>query len=231
MQNTYHPVYSQNHHIKNESDQIIQETNQDATNKISNLYTNNRQDDGDLLKEFSVSKSDPKYQTLPYNTKFTVNLIPTRLNNNKTSSSAPNDNVDNNHVNNNESKEVTDTHQTQSHISNNNALHQTTNSCNNNNVVQSHMTVHSAPLNLLNKNIATPLNQNDLISRKLLEQNFSHTTGENSNAYQNGIKPSLISECHNTTSSSASTPNIPNYQVSSIMLTNPLSNNANALPL
>lgn len=107
-----------------------------------------------------------------------------------------NENLDNN-VNSNENKEI------ETHISN--TMHQNTNG----NVQSTHMTVHSAPLNLLNKNIATPLNQNDLINRKMLEQNFNNLTGENSNAYQNGIKAS-ISENNNTTSNTQ----ITNYQVS-----------------
>lgn len=94
-----------------------------------------------------MSKSDPKYQTLPYNTKFTVNLIPARLN------SRPVDGGDNNNVNNSEKSEVDAT--ANHHISNNVVT----------STSSSHMTVHSAPLNVI-KNIATPLGQNDLLSRK-----------------------------------------------------------------
>lgn len=110
---------------------------------MSNLYMP-RQDDGDNLKEFTVSKSDPKYQTLPYNTKFTVNLLPNRI-----GAGRPDNLVDNN----NELLGVTTTKDivegTTNHISSGH-----------------NMTVHSAPLSVVNKNIATPLNQNDLISRK-----------------------------------------------------------------
>jgi hypothetical protein len=130
---TYHPVYQQNHHIKKDAE--LQSANgnqegQDLVNKMANLYAT-RPEEGDALKEFAVSKSDPKYQTLPYNTKFTVNLLPNRI--------TRNDNLD---VDNKED-----------HISNVN-------------VQSTHMTVHSAPLSMVNKNIATPLNQNDLMSKR-----------------------------------------------------------------
>lgn len=78
------------------------------------------------------------------------------------------------------------------------------------------MTVHSAPLNLLNKNIATPLNQNDLINRKMLENFNNHiSNGENSNAYQNGIKVTM-NQTNNVNTNISTTNNIttPNYQVS-----------------
>lgn len=111
----------------------------DPQDKLSNHYPN-RMDEIDALKEFSVSKSDPKYQTLPYNTKFTVNLMSNRVNNRLP------ENNDNNV--NSECKEPIQ------HISSNSY----------------HMTAHSAPLNIVNKNVATPLSQNDLINRKNIEQ-------------------------------------------------------------
>lgn len=206
--NTYHPYSTQNHHhIKPETDQVLHDNTQETNNKISNYNSNNRQDDADLLKEFSVSKSDPKYQTLPYNTKFTVNLIPTRMSNNNNNKITTNDNVDNNiNVNNNEGKDGIDVHHQQSHLINN--IMHTANSSNNVQQQSTHMTVHSAPLNLLNKNIATPLNQNDLINRKILENFNNHNTnGENSNAYQNGIKSVTSNE------SSPINTNTSNYQV------------------
>lgn len=125
-------------------------------------------EDIDTLKEFSVSKSDPKYQTLPYNTKFTVSLISNRVNNRLT------DNSDN--VNNNEAKDVDSGQQ---HISSNV----------NGNIQSQHMTVHSAPLSIINKNIATPLSQNDLINRKNLDQatreqhHLNHGLHSNQNMY------------------------------------------------
>ncbi|XP_017768297.1 PREDICTED: apoptosis-stimulating of p53 protein 2 isoform X3 [Nicrophorus vespilloides] len=121
---TYHPVYQQNHHIKSDSEP------KQETEKIANYGGQ----DADLLKDFNVSKSDPKYQTLPYNTKFTVNLVP-----NKKLDGQDQDVL-----------KESDSH--------------------NGNIIQSQM-VHSAPLNILNKNIATPLNQNDLINKRNDKEN------------------------------------------------------------
>lgn len=104
---------------------------------MANLFAP-RLEDTDNFKEFNVSKSDPKYQTLPYNTKFTVNLLPNRV--------IKNENFMNN-VNILESKE----NEISNHLTNGN---------------MAHMTVHSAPLNAINKNIATPLNQLDMLNRK-----------------------------------------------------------------
>lgn len=179
MQNTaYQPQYQQNHHIKKDSDQQeIGQESQEMTNKTSNLYTP-RTEDGDILKDFTVSKSDPKYQTLPYNTKFTVNLLPSRTSNLRV-------NENNNNVNSTESKEIEVNHHISpwAHV--------------NGNVQSQHMTVHSAPLSAINKNIATPLSQNDALSRKLSneqgkEQSPSGLNGNvvdsRGNAYQNSIK-------------------------------------------
>lgn len=111
---------------------------------MSNIFAP-KQEDSDILKEFTMSKSDPKYQTLPYNTKFTVNLVPTRTSNRIT---------ENNNIVNN-SNEIKEGASSWTHANGN---------------VQSHMTVHSAPLSAINKNIATPLNQHDLLSRKISDQ-------------------------------------------------------------
>lgn len=166
---TYQPVYQQNHHIKKESDQQdIGQESQDTTNKLSNLYTP-RPEDADILKDFTVSKSDPKYQTLPYNTKFTVNLLPSRTNTRV--------NENNNNVNNTEtSKEGEVNHHISSwaHV--------------NGNVQSQHMTVHSAPLSAINKNIATPLSQNDALSRKLSNEQNGNGVENRGNAYQNNTK-------------------------------------------
>lgn len=105
---------------------------QDVQDKIRGANTEN-----DALKEFSVSKSDPKYQTLPYNTKFTVNLLPNRI--------SRGENVENGEIKDGD------------HSTNVN--------------VQTHMTVHSAPLSIVNKNIATPLNQYDLLGKRQIEIN------------------------------------------------------------
>ncbi|KAJ8932345.1 hypothetical protein NQ314_014710 [Rhamnusium bicolor] len=140
---TYHPVYQQNHHIKKDNDSPNSNNDaQEIANKMTNLYTP-RTEDNDALKDFTVSKNDPKYQTLPYNTKFTVNLLPNRISKNE------NNNVNNN----NEHKEDVNNH-ISSHVNGNFNMQST------------HMTVHSAPLSMVNKNIATPLNQHDLLSRK-----------------------------------------------------------------
>lgn len=175
LQNTpYQSAYQPNHHIKKDGDhQENEQDSQETPNKTSNLYTP-RAEDTDILKDFTVSKSDPKYQTLPYNTKFTVNLLPSRTSNVRV-------NENNNNVNNTESKEIEANHHISSwaHV--------------NGNVQSQHMTVHSAPLSAINKNIATPLSQNDVLSRKLsneqgkegLNGNVAESRG---NAYQNSIK-------------------------------------------
>ncbi|XP_019869863.2 apoptosis-stimulating of p53 protein 2 isoform X5 [Aethina tumida] len=168
----YHPVYHQSNHIKKDADSP--NSNQDAVdlaNKMANLYSQ-KNDDNDVLKDFSVSKSDPKYQTLPYNTKFTVNLLPNRI-------SKPEINA--------ESKE-NDNSNISNHI--------------NGNMQSTHMTVHSAPLNVINKNIATPLNQHNLLSKKTSDQssisngnglddkqkeNYPVTTSNSFNTYQKPI--------------------------------------------
>ncbi|XP_050343983.1 apoptosis-stimulating of p53 protein 2 isoform X5 [Nymphalis io] len=75
--------------------------------------------------EFAASKSDPKYQTLPYNTKFPQNtngkLKQTDLNGKGNEQDLKNQNASN--IN--------------------------------------HMTVHSTPLSVVNKSLATPLSQNE----------------------------------------------------------------------
>lgn len=90
----------------------------------------------EFLPEFAASKSDPKYQTLPYNTKFPQsNNVKLKQENNK-------------HNENQDSK-------------NQNAA----------NINVNHMTVHSTPLSVVNKSLATPLSQNE-------------TTYQNDHAYQ-----------------------------------------------
>ncbi|PSN31774.1 hypothetical protein C0J52_26138 [Blattella germanica] len=92
--------------------------------------TKSKEKEETFLPEFGGSKSDPKYQTLPYNTKFTVNFVST----NKPADEA-NNNVNNMNNNNN---------------NNNNNINNT----------QQLMTVHSTPIPALsaaNKGLATPL--------------------------------------------------------------------------
>lgn len=105
-----------------------------------------------------------------------MNLLPSRTNNLRV-------NENNNNVNSAESKEI----EVNQHISS--WAHVNGN-------VQSHMTVHSAPLNVINKNIATPLSQNDVLSRKLSNEQGKEQSGglngslvENrGNSYQNSGK-------------------------------------------
>lgn len=172
---TYHPVYQQNHHIKKDDVQATNQEGQDLANKMANLYT--RPEENDALKEFTVSKSDPKYQTLPYNTKFTVNLLPNRI--------VRSDGVDDK----------------DDHISNVN-------------MQSTHMTVHSAPLSIVNKNIATPLNQNDLISKRQSGNDGSNGTVSNGVTYQvrgpaqlfYHTKPDFLPETHQQRSADVSPP-------------------------
>lgn len=110
--------------------------------KLTNIHTA-RTEESDNLKDFTVTKNDPKYQTLPYNTKFTVNLLTNRI------SKADQYPINSNDIEKDESN---------NHIS--------SHSNGNFNLQSTHMTVHSAPLSMLNKNIATPLNQHDLLVRK-----------------------------------------------------------------
>lgn len=111
---------------------------------------------------------------MPYNTKFTVNFMPNRCSN------RVNENNNNNVNTNNENKEEIAHHvsTTWAHVNGN---------------LQSHMTVHSAPLSVINKNIATPLNQNDLLNRKVSEQSKEQilsapAIADGKTAYQNNNK-------------------------------------------
>lgn len=95
-----------------------------------------------------------------------MNLITTRQGSNR------NAEIGDNNSNNDNGKEVEQSQVQQSNINGNLTTQQ-----------QQHMTVHSAPLNVVNKNIATPLNQNDLLNRKNKENyNFG---GQNTGSMQN----------------------------------------------
>lgn len=89
----------------------------------------------EFLPEFAASKSDPKYQTLPYNTKFTQSsngkIKPEVIAKNSENQDAKNQNA----------------------------------------VNVNHMTVHSTPLSVVNKSLATPLSQTE-------------TTYQNEHTYQ-----------------------------------------------
>ncbi|XP_045481159.1 apoptosis-stimulating of p53 protein 1 isoform X3 [Harmonia axyridis] len=184
----YHPGYHQQP-IKKESDLQNAYENQDMACKMGNNLIPNRPEDIENFKEFAVSKSDPKYQTLPYNTKFTVNLL---------SSRSGNVNNNNNKLDNNELKHI-DKESEQPSISTGAGMH-------NGNVNFSqptaHMTVHSAPLNILNKNMATPLNHNDLI---LSRRNSSEQGSVKEHGHQKMPDPILYNNI-------ASTPPNINYQ-------------------
>lgn len=94
------------------------------------IEPNKNDQNQEFLPEFAASKSDPKYQTLPYNTKFTVNFVKKDVENNNWTQ---------------ESEKTTA-------ITN-----------------QQHMTVHSIPLNVVNKSLATPLMaQNDSVNKQKL---------------------------------------------------------------
>lgn len=132
--------YSRN---QDENEKIILNIGQDIPDHIKEVPTIHATGtEANDVKDFTLTKSDPKYQTLPYNTKFTVNLL------NRISKPDQYDNIEN--VNRDINKEE----------------------CSNNISTQSngnfnlHMTVHSAPLSVLNKNVAIPLNQQDLLVRK-----------------------------------------------------------------
>nr|CAD7431209.1 unnamed protein product [Timema monikensis] len=119
-----------------------------------NLSNKSKDKDEQFLPEFAGSKSDPKYQTLPYNTKFTVNFVSTA----GTKVGADKQDLDGDTRRNSDAFETTK--------NNNNNL----NTINNNNHLnypsqqqQQHlMTVHSIPLPTLtevSKGLATPLSQ------------------------------------------------------------------------
>ncbi|XP_071056815.1 apoptosis-stimulating of p53 protein 2 isoform X2 [Onthophagus taurus] len=161
----YHPAYQQQtNHIKADVEhQHFTENHHDSNpNKL------NKQEDSDLLKDFAVSKSDPKYQTLPYNTKFTVNIVPNRAGGVKQEGTEI--------LNQNEADVKNDGVQTQ--LVNGN--------------LQSPfaVTVHSAPLNILNKSIATPVSQTDLINRKNGEKDGFERNQLTNTSVNNSLVPS-----------------------------------------
>lgn len=131
--------------------------NQNVTN-TANAPTQNKQrpsNDQEFLPEFAASKSDPKYQTLPYNTKFTANGAP------KPKGTFYDEN----------NKLTTDA----------SGIIKVSSSSNVNNIMTSvsgtnlnHMTAHSTPLTI-NKGLATPLTQGEITNN-----NFQNSE---SNAY------------------------------------------------
>lgn len=119
-----------------------------------NSSTKNKDKDDQYLPEFGGSKSDPKYQTLPYNTKFTVNFVSSVAS--KVTPPDKRDSVptDDSQRNNNDTNETS--------MKNNNNINNMNNNNNINNpsVQQQLMTVHSIPIPALSgvsKGLATPL--------------------------------------------------------------------------
>lgn len=149
---------------------------QEQMNKLTNIHTV-RTEENDNLKDFTVSKNDPKYQTLPYNTKFTVNLLTNRI-------SKPDQYLNSGNNSNDINKEESNIH-ISNHINGNLNMQST------------HMTVHSSPLNVLNKNIATPLNQHDLLVRKNSENKdqgfFNETEDSNQKLLRENTYPTPAS--------------------------------------
>lgn len=119
-----------------------------------NSSTKNKDKDDQYLPEFGGSKSDPKYQTLPYNTKFTVNFVSSVAS--KVTPPDKRDSVptDDSQRNNNDTNETA--------MKNNNNINNMNNNNNINNpsAQQQLMTVHSIPIPALSgvsKGLATPL--------------------------------------------------------------------------
>ncbi|XP_056631543.1 cortactin-binding protein 2 isoform X1 [Diorhabda sublineata] len=139
LQNTY-DLYQPVYYMK--KDQVSPKPScelQDVGNKLTNSYPP-KNEDNEILKDFSASKTDPKYQTLPYNTKFTVNLL--------------------NNMNKINKDEIINNNEEPKGNANENVIMHT-----------GHMTVHSAPLYMVNRNIATALNQHDLPTKTNSDNN------------------------------------------------------------
>lgn len=137
-----------------------------------NSSSKSKDKDDQYLPEFGGSKSDPKYQTLPYNTKFTVNFVSSVTNKLAPSEKRDAMPTEESQRNNNDTNESTMKN------NNNNINNINNNNINNPSTQQQLMTVHSTPIPVLSgvsKGLATPLlNQN---------QQSSHRTDQ-SMAYQ-----------------------------------------------
>jgi len=148
-----------------------------VTNGSSTQNSSVKSEDKDdqYLPEFGGSKSDPKYQTLPYNTKFTVNFVSTT-----TSKVAPSDKdsvpMEDSQRNSNDTNEAT-VKNNNNNNNNNNNINVTNNNNINNPSAQQLMTVHSIPIPALSgvsKGLATPLlNQNQPASHRT-DQSMTH---------------------------------------------------------
>jgi apoptosis-stimulating of p53 protein 1 len=129
--------------------------------------------DDQYLPEFGGSKSDPKYQTLPYNTKFTVNFVSSATSKVTLSDKKDSMPMEDSQRNSNDTNEAT--------MKNNNNNNNINNITNNNNInnpsAQQLMTVHSIPIPALSgvsKGLATPLlNQNQQAPHRT-DQSMTH---------------------------------------------------------
>lgn len=109
---------------------------EDDMSDTSKVNATGNETNVESIENFALTKNDPKYQTLPYNTKFTINLL-TRIS--KADQYSNYGNIKEecfNHISNNINKNF-----------------------------NLHMAVHSAPLNVLNRNVAVPLHQNDFVKK------------------------------------------------------------------
>lgn len=149
-------------------------------------------EENDNIEDFALTKNDPKYQTLPYNTKFTINLL------NRISKPDQYDNYGNIDIDIN--KKGCNDH-ISNHINRNFNLH---------------MTVHSAPLNVLNKNVALPLNQPDVLVKKNGENQDQCYCNASETSNQNVLRENIHHSSMNVSSSNTNT----FYQVSIIYLCN-----------
>lgn len=135
----------------------------------------------EVLPEFGASKSDPKYQTLPYNTKFTVNYVTQPslgLRNINTQSRRPAG----------EGIENITTESTESAKNNNNSVNHL-----NNNVNQQQLmnVVHSIPIPTgANKGLATPLaNQNNNKPNPTISSSASSSSSSSSFSVLGNLGP------------------------------------------
>lgn len=147
-------------------------TSSSNSNQTGKEYKINEQE---YLPEFAASKSDPKYQTLPYNTKFpqTAKLKPCESNGKVT-----------------EQLQDAKNQNQQGNVNNVN-----------------HMTVHSTPLSVINKSLATPLSQTDPSYQQehtYQLQKSDSSTKCNQEGKENHTYPQNTRLSHNNTESSKS---------------------------
>lgn len=188
------PVFD---HINNYPQQPQYSPNSTSSSNSNQTGKELKMNEQEFLPEFAASKSDPKYQTLPYNTKFP----PTATSKLK-----------------------------QSGDTNSKCIEQNQDKQNQNVANVNHMTVHSTPLSIVNKSLATPLSQTETTYQQeptyplqksdssnrcnqegkenlTYQQNsrLSHNNNENAKNAKNtllkGSSPNLISSINNTINS------------------------------